>query len=254
MNHKVSIIIPYYKKRIFFLKTLKSALNQTYKNFEIIIIYDDPSKIDLKYVRQVIGVNNKITLLINKKNLGAGYSRNKGIKYSNGSYIAFLDADDLWNSKKLALQINFMRKNKINFSHTSYSIIDEKNNLIGNQVAVKYISYFDLLKSCNIGLSTVVIKRDIFKKDNFPNLKTKEDYALWLKLAKKNKIHGFTKVLSSWRRSKSSLSSSFFQKIFDAFRVYYKYENLNFFKSIFRVFILSNFYLFKRIKQKIYLR
>ena len=172
MNYKVSVIIPYYKKRIFFLKTLKSALNQTYKNFEIIIIYDDPSKIDLKYVRQVIGVNNKITLLINKKNLGAGYSRNKGIKYSSGSYIAFLDADDLWNRKKLALQINFMRKNKINFSHTSYSIIDEKNNLIGNQVAVKYISYFDLLKSCNIGLSTVVIKKDIFKKDNFPNLKT----------------------------------------------------------------------------------
>ena len=143
-----------------------------------------------------------------------------------------------------------MKKNKINFSHTSYSIIDEKNNFIGKQIAKTYISYLDLLKSCNIGLSTVVLKKDIFNKDNFPNLKTKEDYVLWLKLAKKNKIHGFKKVLSSWRRSKNSLSSPFFQKIFDAFRVYYKYENLNFFISIFRVFILSNFYLFKRIKQK----
>ena len=254
MSDKVSIIIPYYKKKDFFLKTLNSALTQTYKNFEIIIIYDDPSRSDLEYIKEIVKYNKKITLLINKKNLGAGYSRNRGIKYSVGNYIAFLDADDFWNNKKLSLQINFMKKNKINFSHTSYSIIDEKNNLIGKQIAKTYISYYDLLKSCNIGLSTVVIKRDIFKKDNFPNLKTKEDYALWLMLAKKNKIYGFTKVLSSWRRSKNSLSSSFFQKIFDAFRVYYKYENLNFFKSIFRVFILSNFYLFKRIKQKIYLR
>lgn len=250
MSDKVSIIIPYYKKKNFFLKTLNSALTQSYKNFEIIIIYDDPSRFDLEYIKKIVKYNKKITLLINKKNLGAGYSRNRGIKYSKGNYIAFLDADDFWNKKKLSLQINFMKKNKINFSHTSYSIIDEKNNFIGKQVAGKYISYFDLLKSCNIGLSTVVIKKDIIKKDNFPNLKTKEDYALWLKLAKKNKIYGIAKVLSSWRRSKNSLSSSFFQKIFDAFRVYYKYENLSFFISIFRVFILSNFYLLKRIKQK----
>jgi teichuronic acid biosynthesis glycosyltransferase TuaG len=250
MNPKVSIIIPYYKKRIFFHKTLKSALNQTYKNFEIIIIYDDTSKADLKYVRQIIGFNKKITLLINKKNLGAGYSRNKGIKYSRGKFIAFLDADDLWASKKLALQINFMKKNKISFSHTSYLIIDEKKNIIGKQIVKKYISYSDLLKSCNIGLSSVVMKKDILKKNKFPNLKTKEDYVLWLNLAKNNKIYGFKKILSSWRKSKNSLSSSIFQKIFDAFIVYYKYENLNFFTSIFRVFILSNFYLFKRIKQK----
>jgi len=177
MNHKVSIIIPYYKKRFFFLKSLKSALNQTYKNFEIIIIYDDNSKVDLKYVRKIIGLNKKIILLVNKKNLGAGYSRNKGIKYSKGDYIAFLDADDIWDKKKLIIQINFMKKNKINFSHSSYRIIDVKNNFLGQQIAKKYISYYDLLKSCDIGLSTVVVKKDLILKNNFSNLKTKEDYA-----------------------------------------------------------------------------
>jgi teichuronic acid biosynthesis glycosyltransferase TuaG len=250
MKHKVSIIIPYYRKRFFFLKTLKSALNQTYKKFEIIIVYDDTSKNDLKYIKKIIGFNKKIILLINKKNLGAGYSRNKGVKYSSGDYIAFLDADDLWDEKKLSMQINFMKKNKISFSHTSYRIINEKDNLLGKQMAQKNISYYDLLKSCDIGLSTVVIKKDIFKNNNFPNLKTKEDYVLWLKLVKKNKIYGIKKILSSWRRSKNSLSSSFFQKILDAHRVYYKFENINFFVSIFRLFILSSFYLFKRIKQK----
>ena len=250
MNSKVSIIIPYYKKRLFFLDTLKSAINQTYKNFEIIIIYDDESQTDLEYLKKIIKFNKKITLLINKKNLGAGHSRNKGIKYSKGKYIAFLDADDLWNKKKLSIQINFMINNKINFSHTSYKIVDEKNNLLGRQIVEKCISYDNLLRSCDIGLSTVVVKKDIIKNNSFPNLRTKEDYVFWLKLVKKNKIYGFKKILSSWRRSKNSLSSSFFQKISDAFRVYYKYENLNFFISIFRVFVLSNFYLFKRIKQK----
>ena len=101
MNNKVSIIIPYYRKKIFILDALKSALNQTYKNFEIIIIYDDLCKIDLVYIKKIVKFDKKITLLINKKNLGAGYSRNKGIKYSKGDYIAFLDADDLWDRKKL---------------------------------------------------------------------------------------------------------------------------------------------------------
>jgi teichuronic acid biosynthesis glycosyltransferase TuaG len=252
MNYKISIIIPYYKKKSFFLKSLKSAINQTYRNFEIIIIYDDPSRTDLEYIKRIVKFNTKITLLINNKNLGAGYSRNKGIEHSKGDYIAFLDSDDLWDSKKLSTQIKFMRKNNVNFSHTSYKIIDEKNNILGNQIAKKYTSYSDLLKSCDIGLSTVIVKKDIIVKNNFPKLKTKEDYSLWLKLVKKNKILGINQFLCSWRKSRSSLSSSTFQKIFDAFLVYYRYENLNFFVSIIRVFILSYNYFFKRINQKIY--
>lgn len=96
------------------------------------------------------------------------------------------------------------------------------------------------------------LKKKIILNNSFSNLKTKEDYVLWLKLSKKNQIIGIQKTLCSWRKSSNSLSSSVFQKIFDAFQVYYKKENLNFFVSIFRVFILSYNYLFKRIRQKIY--
>ena len=252
MNDKVSVIIPYYKKKFFFLNTLKSALNQTYKNFEILIIYDDPSRTDLEYIKKIIKFNKKITLLINKKKLGAGYSRNIGIKYSKGGYIAFLDADDLWNRKKLAIQIKFMKKHNVNFCHTSYKIINEQDKLLGSQIAKPYISYFDLLRSCDIGLSTVLVKKKILKKKVFSKLETKEDYSLWLKLAKKNKIIGLNKFLCEWRRSQDSLSSSAARRVLDAFRVYFKEENLNLVVSIFRVFILSYNYLFKRIRQKIY--
>lgn len=252
MNSKVSVIIPYFRKKLFIMSAIKSVLNQNYRNFEIIIIYDDSTKIDIEYIKKIAKLNKKITLIVNNKNLGAGYSRNKGIQHSKGDYVAFLDADDLWNRKKLSRQINFMKKNNVNFSHTSYKIIDEENNLLGKQIAKEYSTYSDLLKSCDIGLSTVIVKKDIVMKNNFPRLKTKEDYSLWLKLVKKNKILGLNYFLCSWRKSKDSLSSTTFQKFFDAFQVYYKYENFNFFVSIIRVTILSYNYFFKKIRQKIY--
>ena len=104
------------------------------------------------------------------------------------------------------------------------------------------MNYNDLLKSCDIGLSTVILKKKIL--DNFiicfPNLKTKEDYVLWLKLSKKNVIFfGFEENLTNWRKLKNSLSSSISQKIFDGYKVYRVYLNFSFLTSLIRLFILS---------------
>ena len=110
-----SIIIPYYKKKNYIYKSINSALNQSYKNFEIILIYDDQDKEDLVFLKKKYGKNKKIRIIDNKKNIGAGMSRNIGIEVSKGRYIAFLDADDEWNKNKLKEQINFMLKNKILF-------------------------------------------------------------------------------------------------------------------------------------------
>ena len=180
----VSIIIPYYKKKSYFEQTLKSILKQKYKFFEILIIYDDNNKEDLPFLKTLKKKDKRIKLFINKKNIGAGMSRNKGIKLSKGKYIAFIDSDDLWHPEKLKIQLNFMVKNRVLISHTSYNIIDQKNLKIGYREAKK-IEYKDLLKSCDIGLSTVMIKKTLLKNRYFAKLKTKEDYILWLKLAKK---------------------------------------------------------------------
>jgi teichuronic acid biosynthesis glycosyltransferase TuaG len=75
-----------------------------------------------------------------------------------------LDSDDRWTKNKLKIQIKFMKDNKLNFTHTSYNIIDEKNKLIGNQIANKILTYNNLLNSCDIGLSTVVLKKKILLK------------------------------------------------------------------------------------------
>ena len=237
----VSVIIPFYKKINYIEKTIFSILNQTYQNFEIIIIYDDQNLEDLDSLKKIINENKKIKLLINKKNLGAGLSRNEGIKLAAGEYIAFIDADDTWKKDKLQTQIDFMEKNKSECCHTNYDIIDNNDNIIGNRIARNFFKIDDLIKSCDIGLSTVIISKKIIKLDlQFPDLKTKEDFVLWLNILKYNiPIMSIDKTLSSWRKLDDSLSVSVLQKLFDAFKVYNKYMKFNFIKSLYYVLCLS---------------
>ena len=95
VNPKVSIIIPYHRKRDFFSKTINSILKQSFKNFEIIIIFDDNKYDELSYIKKISKKYSKLKLIVNKKILGPGLSRNKGIELSKGKYLAFCDADDL---------------------------------------------------------------------------------------------------------------------------------------------------------------
>ena len=235
----VSIIIPYYKKKNYIEQTLKSILNQKYKNFEILIVYDDSDKSDLLFLKTLKKNDNRIKLVINNKNIGAGMSRNKAIKLSKGKYLAFIDSDDLWHPNKLKIQLSFMIKNKILITHTSYNIIDKNNSKIGFREA-RRIEYKDLIKSCDIGLSTVMIKKTLLRNRYFAKLKTKEDYVLWLTLAKKKFVfHPIKKPLTSWRSLKDSLSSSTIQKLFDGYFVYRNFLKKSVIESLFSLLILS---------------
>ena len=244
---KVSIILPYYKKKKFFNKCLNSALNQSYSNKEVIIIFDDDDIQELKFIKSSILKYKNIKLINNKKNLGVSKSRNKGIASSKGKYIAFLDCDDFWKKNKLKFQIQLMKKKNINFSHTDYEIIDKNDNILGKMKIQKRISYKGLLKSCDIGLSTVIVKKNILPKNPFPPIKTKEDYVLWLRLAKKNEIIGLNRMLTKWRKLENSLSSNITQKIIDAFRVYFIFEKNDFLKSCYLTLRLICFAIYKKL-------
>ena len=248
----VSVIIPYFKKKKFFKKTIRSIISQTYKNYEIILVYDDNDLDDLSFIENLLKKVKNKKIIINKRNLGPGFSRNKGFLKSNGSYIAFCDADDIWNKNKLTKQIKYMKKYNLDFSHTSYFVIDKNSKKIGSLKIKERLNYNNLIKSCDIGLSTVVAKKKVFIKNKFTSLKTKEDYLLWLKLLKKrNYIFGIKKYLSSWRFLDNSLSSSLMQKLSDSFKLYNKYEKYNILLSFFFVLRLSYFALIK--KMQIYL-
>ena len=245
----VTVIIPYFKKKEFILDTLNTVIKQTYKNLEIILIYDDTDLSDLNYLKKIAKSDNRIKIFKNSNNLGAGLSRNEGIKKSLGEYIAFLDADDLWHKEKISKQIYFMKQNYSTISHTSYSIINDKTKQIASIRHAKNFNHVnELLKSCDIGLSTVMLKKNILLDNNikFPNLKTKEDFVFWLKLLiHKNKIFALKENLMTWRKSKNSLSSNILQKIIDGYKVYNIYMEFNFIKSTYYLICLSFNYLKK---------
>ncbi len=245
----VSVIIPYFKKRNFVKEALDSVINQNYESLEVLIVYDDTNLNDFEFLEKLAKSDRRVKIIKNNKRLGAGFSRNIGIDKSNGKYIAFLDADDTWSSEKLKNQISFMKQNNYKISHTSYYIVDEKKKIIGQREARNLMTINDILKSCDIGLSTVVLEKSVVthNKIKFPNLKTKEDFVFWLLLLKKNyKFHGFDKYLTNWTDLKNSLSSSTIQKLIDGFRVYNEYMNFNVFKSLYYLYCLSMNYLKKK--------
>ena len=243
----ISILMPYYNKRLYVKESIISVIDQSFKDFELIIIYDDETKKDLDYIKSLEKMDKRIKLIINQKNLGAGLSRNRGIDYAKGEFIAFIDSDDLWRKDKLQKQITFMKKNNYDFSHTDYEIIDQDGKIRGKRVAKNFFQINDLIKSCDIGLSTVILSKKILSLEKrFPNLKTKEDFILWLKILEfKIPIYSINETLTSWRKLENSLSSSLIQKLKDAFIVYNNYMKFNFFKSIYYILCLSINYIKK---------
>lgn len=237
----VSVIIPFYKKKKYISETVSSVLEQTYENIEIIIVYDDLEKNDLNFLRKNFSNNSKIRIIINDRNLGAGLSRNKGIAVAKGRYVGFIDADDLWSREKISKQITFMKKNNFQMSHTSYKIINEEGEILNIRKSRYFNNYKNILTSCDIGLSSVLLKKELITDDiKFASLKTKEDFVLWLKILKSGfEIGALEEPLMSWRKTKGSLSSSIFQKLKDGFKVYNHYMNYNLIKSLYLLISLS---------------
>ena len=228
MSIEVSIIIPFYNKIGLLKKALSSINKQSYTNYEVIIVNDNNIIKNLSYLKKI--KDRKIKIIYNKKNLGAGLSRNKGIQNARGDYIAFLDSDDTWYKDKLYYQLRFMKKNGYLASHTSYNLVNLNGKIFAKRKA-KLMNHSSLMKSCDIGLSTVILKKD---------------YVLWLKLTKKGIVfYPLKKFYTNWANVPSSLSQSIIQKIKDAFLVYHKYQNLNMINSLINTFILSINYLRK---------
>ena len=233
----VSIIIPYYKDEKNIYRSTYSALNQTYKNFEIIIVDNENSIFSKKVLENLKKISKKIKIIKNKSNKNfAGIGRNLGIKQAKGKLIAFLDSDDFWKKKKLELQISIMIKNNTDVLFTNFTAVDENNRKLYEVKTPKILTYDIFLKSCPVCCSSVILKKRCFNKAIFKDYKTKEDYDLWLRLSKINfKIESLNSNLTMYRVRPDSLSSLHMNKIINAFKIYYFSLKFSFLYSIFYV-------------------
>ena len=155
MNRKVSIITPSYNTARFIEETINSVLNQTYTDWELIIV-DDCSKDNTDEVVAKY-TDDRIIYIKNEKNSGAAVSRNRALREATGRWIAFLDSDDLWEKDKLQKQIDFMEKNGYAFSYTAYRKINEDSEPIGGAIrGPKKVGKFALHNYCWMGCLTVM--------------------------------------------------------------------------------------------------
>lgn len=204
---KISIITPVFNDEGFIEQTIECVLNQTYSNFELIII-DDCSPDNSMDIVQTFK-DERIRIIHNQKNEGAAYSRNVGIAAATGDYIAFLDGDDLWEPDKLEKQLSFMLEHNYLFSASDYIEIDENGKPNGRYLtAPNCITRRKMVRVCYIGCLTVMYKRDIFPNLAIPeDIKKRNDYALWLKLSERANCYVLHEPLASYRKRQKSISS-----------------------------------------------
>ena len=233
-ENKVSIIIPVYNAEKFIGKTIESVLNQTYKNWEMLIFNDKSKDNSLKIIKKYSEKDERIKVVDSKENVGVVAARNKLIEIATGEFIAFLDADDYWKQNKLEKQIKFMRKNNALISCTEYTRVTEDEKEINDIIIKEIITYEDMLKNNYLGCLTVIYNANKLGKRYFKERKKNEDYVLWLEIVKETKIiFGLKENLAFYRVLNNSRSSNKIKVAKDRWEVYRKIERLPLLKSIY---------------------
>ncbi|MES2111597.1 MAG: glycosyltransferase family 2 protein [Bacteroidota bacterium] len=205
----VSIITPSYNSSKHIAATIESILDQSYTDWEHIIIDDASADDSLEIVKQYSAKDARIKYIGLSENRGVANARNQGLKFATGKFITFLDSDDLWDSSKLEKQINFMLKNNFRFTHTAYRKINSEGAVVANKIGVSpVVNYNKLLKHNEIGCLTVMCDAEVIGKHSFSKI-GHEDFALWLKILKDGHLsHGLDEVLASYRVHGNTLSSN----------------------------------------------
>lgn len=233
----VSVIMPTYNCGRFITETITSIQAQTYENWEIVIVDDCSTDNTRKIVDALMAQDARIKYHCLETNSGAAVARTEAMRLAEGEYIAFCDSDDLWMPEKLEKQLQFMEDNGYAFSCTAYEQIDEESNSLNRVIkTVKKTDYNRLLLDCPVGNSTVMYNVEKMGKFEVPNIRKRNDDALWLTMLKKEKyIWGMPDVLMRYRIRKNSISSNKLSVIKYHWILYREIEHLSVFRSAFHI-------------------
>ena len=218
----ISVIMPAYNAEKTIEAAICSVLDQTYDNYELIIIDDCSSDATAAIIEKYAKEKHAIRICRNNCNKGIAYSRNTGIVASKGKWVAFLDSDDLWHEDKLQKQMDFIRKTGAVISYTASAFIDTVGHPCGYTLPARYkMSYKDLLRHNLMSCSSVIVRRDIMLKKKMSGGMIHEDYASWLQILKETKFaFGLNEPLLIYRVSKNSWSGNRFKSARMIFETY----------------------------------
>lgn len=233
----VSIITPTYNCGKFIAETIESVQAQSYQNWEMIIVDDCSTDNTKEIVKKYAEVDSRVQYRKLKKNSGAAIARTAAMKLAQGEYMAFLDSDDLWYPNKLEKQMAFMKEHGYAFTCTMYEQIGEQSEPLAKVIKViPKTDYNRLLLDCPVGNSTVMYNVRKMGKFKVPDIKKRNDDALWLQMLKKEKyIYGMNEVLMKYRVRQNSISSNKLKLIKYHWQLYREIEHLSVVRSVFHV-------------------
>lgn len=234
MQNLVSIIMPSYNTAQYIEESIQSVINQSYRDWELIIV-DDNSTDDTDIVIKKYENDNRIIYIKNEENLGAALTRNKAIRAAKGKYIAFLDSDDLWTSDKLSKQINFMQENNYVFTYHNFEKIDEDSNPLNVLVTgPKVVTKRKMYNYGYPGCLTFIYDAEFYGLIQIEDIKKNNDYAILLQLCKKANCYLLDETLAKYRIRKQSIShDKLYKKLKSHFDLFHVCDKQNAVKSFY---------------------
>jgi teichuronic acid biosynthesis glycosyltransferase TuaG len=224
----VSIIMPSYNTARFLRDTVESVVRQTFQDWELLAADDHSTDDSLDILSEFKAREPRIRVLSLGQHLGPAGARNAAIHAARGSYIAFLDSDDLWLPHKLERHIAFMKDAKSPLSYTAYRKIHEDDSLGGLVSVPPTVDYDALLYSNCIGCSTAIYDTTRLGKVFFPDIARRQDHGLWLKILKKGfRADGLNDPLTLYRVRKQSVSSNKLVAAAYQWKLYRRVEGLS---------------------------
>ena len=238
----VDIILPNYNKGKFIEEAINSAINQTYKNWNLYIIDDHSSDNSGEIIDKFSHLKN-VTIIKLYKNKGPSFCRNYAMRISKSKYISFIDSDDSWLSDKLEKQIYFMEKHNLSFTYTDYTSFFEnfgKKKIEKKTFLKNHFNYRTFIRNSSINTTTMIIARSILGSHRFRKVQLLEDYLFKCKLLKGNNIaKKLDENLAFYRISNKSRSSQRLKNIYWLWHINKNFNKLNFFDNIISIFFIS---------------
>lgn len=248
MSVEVSIITPAYNCKKTILETYESIKNQSFSNWEWIVVEDCSTDGSFDYIKEITNGDKRVTLLRNEKNCGTAISRNKAIDVAKGRFIAFLDADDMWKKDKLEHQIAFMKDNNYSFTYTNYEVVFPNGTIKKYKPKKDVANYKSLLGSNYVGTLTVIYDSSILGKKYMPtDCNKREDHCAWLDLTRDGTLgYCLNEDLARYRVDSRSLSGAKLKLIKHQYRVYRRHEGFGIIRSLWYLFLCINTKVFKK--------